>query len=314
MMIVNVSGHEPDSNRAGLEYAATYHPDHPTGIVPGLTNEQYHAAPGVSNSGLGLIERSPAHYFARYLDPSREPEVQTPAMRAGSALHTAILEPDDFMARYAVEPLDVPRRPSVTQLNAKNPSAATVAAINFWQEFDAFNAGREIITRDDYDTFMRCAEAVRSHPAVSFLFGTGVAEQSVFARDPETGVLVKSRPDYLAKVDAASVYLDIKSTDDARPDMFGKSCHNYGYNRQVALGQDVLEWAGLPRPDATFLIAFERTRPFGVIVYEPDAEFMDKGRSRYRRPLDIYASCLAADNWPCYPQTVTPLSLPRWAA
>jgi len=285
-----------------------------TGIIPGLSNEQYHAAPGVSNSGLGLVERSPAHYYAKYLDPNREPEEPTPAMRAGTALHTAILEPDTFAVRYVVVPQDAPRRPSVTQLNAKNPSADTVFAINWWAHFDAENAGREIITADEYERFMRCAAAVHAHPTIAYLIGKGVAEQSVFAVDPETGVIVKTRPDYLAKVDSATVYLDFKSTDDARPDAFARSCHNYGYNRQVALGEDALEWSGVGRPDATFLIPFERDNPHGVMVYEPDADFRAIGRARYRRPLNTYAECLATNRWPCYPETVTPLSLPKWAA
>ena len=57
---------------------------------------------GISNSGLGLIAKSPAHYQAS-LQMTRK---QTPALQLGSAVHCAVLEPEEFGKRYALAEFD----------------------------------------------------------------------------------------------------------------------------------------------------------------------------------------------------------------
>ena len=76
-----------------------------------MNNEQYHAdTSAISASGLKLFMRSPAHYYAAYLDPNRVERQPTPAMRLGTATHCAILEPTRFNAEYAVIPESIDRR------------------------------------------------------------------------------------------------------------------------------------------------------------------------------------------------------------
>ena len=81
-------------------------------ILENLTNAEYHASEGISASGLKLIGRSPLHYWAAYLDPKREPRVETPALKLGTAIHTAVLEPMRFADEYVVVPDSAPRRPT----------------------------------------------------------------------------------------------------------------------------------------------------------------------------------------------------------
>ena len=85
-------------------------PEYP--IEPGIYDmpeEQYFDFPAFSNSDLKLIARSPAHYWAAKRDPGREPDEDTPARKAGRALHCTILEPDDFQNRYIMAPANAPR-------------------------------------------------------------------------------------------------------------------------------------------------------------------------------------------------------------
>ena len=58
----------------------------------------------ISKSGLDLINRAPAHYWERYLNPHASPQKETPALLIGSAVHCAVLEPEEFGKRYAVGP------------------------------------------------------------------------------------------------------------------------------------------------------------------------------------------------------------------
>ena len=76
-----------------------------------MTNEDYHAdTSAISASGLKLFMRSPAHYYATYLDPNRIERSPTPAMRVGTATHCAILEPERFSAEYIALPEGLDRR------------------------------------------------------------------------------------------------------------------------------------------------------------------------------------------------------------
>ena len=67
-----------------------------------LSNEAYHSGPGVSQSQLKLIDRSPAHLRAS-LDGQTK-NSQTPGMFIGTAIHAAALEPEEFDKQYVVAP------------------------------------------------------------------------------------------------------------------------------------------------------------------------------------------------------------------
>jgi len=67
-----------------------------------MNNADYHADPAVSASHLHAIAKSPQHYWSRFLDPQRQPVEPTAAMRLGSLVHCAVLEPEELHKRYAV--------------------------------------------------------------------------------------------------------------------------------------------------------------------------------------------------------------------
>ena len=280
-------------------------------VIEGMGNDEYHAAEGISASGLKLIGRSPLHYWSRYIDPNREPQEETPALRLGTAIHTAVLEPARFAAEYVVVPYGAPRRPTLTQLNAKKPSDDTVASIAWWQQFDKENEGKTILSIDDHATCMAISERLRHHPAASVLFRTGVAETSMFWTDPETGVLCKCRPDWLIK---GMAILDVKSTTDAGAEPFSRSVYNYEYHMQAAWYLDgVRHCLGADGPQAFIFAAFEKEAPHAPAFYSADGEMISIGRRLYKRRLQIYAECKSKDFWPGYPAGITSLSLPAWA-
>ena len=102
-----------------------------------MSNEQYHALDDyVSKSDLDTFDKSPRHYFLKRLSPDRLPQEQTKAMIIGSAFHSLLLEPNGFPSEFlTVEPF-APKKPTLSQRNAKKPSAATLEAIAYWDEFE----------------------------------------------------------------------------------------------------------------------------------------------------------------------------------
>ena len=259
-----------------------------------LSSIDYHAHPAISKSGLDLIAKSPAHYIAS----RQQPREVTPSMRQGSALHTMILEPELWPTLYGVRP------PMDRRTTAGKQAAAA---------WDEQHRGLEPVTFEEYDRWSRCADAVRNHPACSFLFSKGEAERSFFAHDPVTGQQVKARPDWLAQVESSRLYVELKSTTDAKPQSFARSAWNFRYHVQPAFYYDVIEWSGEPPPDGTIIIAFEPEPPFGIMVYEPTARWIERGREDYRRDLDLYHHCVTHNDWPGYPPEVQSLDLPAWA-
>jgi hypothetical protein len=70
-------------------------------LQPGLTLADIDNIQRVSPSFLKPAKRSLAHAWAAYVDPDRSVE-QTDAMRIGTMLHCAILEPERFETEYVV--------------------------------------------------------------------------------------------------------------------------------------------------------------------------------------------------------------------
>jgi hypothetical protein len=279
----------------------------------GMPEQDYRANQAVANSDLKVIKRSPAHFIARRNQQLAKVEKDTPATIAGKALHCAILEPHLFSQNYGVLPGDAPAKPNSRQINAKNPSIETINAINWWRAWEESHPGMTIITLDQYDEFMRTAESVRSQSTIrGYLEAEGDQETSVFAVDPETGVPVKCRTDIRRMIGSSRICLDLKSTDDARPETFNRIAWNFGYFQGAAFYTDVQEWAGEPI-DLFLIIAFEREAPYGCKLYELNADDVQRGRDQYRSALDLYAHCHKHNDWPCYSDDIEVLSAPAWA-
>lgn len=275
-----------------------------------IPDAQYFAADGINNSGLKEIRRSPAHFKYRQDNP-KEP---TAAMKAGTALHCAILEPGAFMNRFAIMPDNCPRRPTQRQIEAKKPSQATTDAIAFWTMWDLDNAGKQTMTATDAAEYLEIGCMVRQHPEVAPFFNReGRAEHAVFGIDPITKMLCKVKPDYLTVFKTYNICLEVKSTDDARPAAFQRTAYNFGYFQAAAFYQDVIKWSGQPPIDLYLILAFERTAPYGMKLYEvPDSE-LDRGRDQYMAAMAVYKECLDADYWPAYDTEIETLEFPAWA-
>lgn len=266
-----------------------------TGLYSTLTNDEYHSTVGISKSGLDLIARSPQHYWHAYLNPNRTPREETPAMRLGTAIHAAVLEPDAFQADYLPAP----------KLDRRTKEGKAMYA-----DLQAMAEDRnmELLDADEYEACLRIADQVRQHPAAKVLFSVGHPEQSAFWTDDETGVLCKARPDWLMP----SAILDVKSTEDASLSGFQKTVVKWRYHVQAAWYLDGLHQATGIRPQAFIFAVFEKNPPYAAGFYFADNDMIDLGRREYRKLLRIYAECLHTDRWPGYSNEILPVSLPAW--
>jgi len=261
-----------------------------------MTNEDYHAdTSAISASGLKLFARSPAHYYAAYLDPNRIERSPTPAMRVGTATHCAILEPERFSAEYIALPEGLDRR-------TKEGKQAYA---------DLLATGAELLTSDDMSLVVNMACAFRDNATSRALFDRKhVVEQSIFAE--VNGVACKCRPDFMT-ADGLMV-MDVKTTSDASPESFGKSAWSIGYHIQAAFYRRVIQSATGITPDFIFGCV-ESDRPYLTAYYTVPQYLLDYADGVIDALLEQYAECLRSGIWHGYIAEIEPqeLSVPGYA-
>lgn len=267
-----------------------------------MTNEEYHSDNiRISNSGISLlVSKTPAHYFARYLAPDREPNQPTPAMELGTLSHTAILEP-----HLSADWLPMPKFDGRT-----NAGKAALA------EFLETNAGRKCVPAGDYETVSRMRDAVHNHPGAAYLLnadGRRIVEGTAHFTEPESGAACKVRPDLLTLPESDLWNVDLKTTEDASPAEFNRSVAKFGYHRQAPFYLDGVAYATGERPRQFAFIAVEKRPPYGVAVYYLSEATLEYGREEYLRQLRVYAECRRLNQWPGYPVGLQELTLPKWA-
>lgn len=263
----------------------------PGRLAPALSAEDYHADPALGNSGLGLIERSIAHLL-REVRPSED----SPALLVGSALHCAVLEPDAYHERYAAAP-EVDRR-------TKEGKAT-------WAEFVEQAEGRTVLTSAQSETIEDMSDALREHPTASRLLAGGAVELSAFW--DMSGIACKCRPDHVSA--DGRVLADLKTTQDASPEAFAKSCANFAYHRQAAWYTRGWEAVTGLRADFVF-VTVEKAPPYGVACYTLDAAALAEGWLRAQESVAKYRRFLAtpaAERCAGYDPKIRELALPRWA-
>lgn len=272
------------------------------GIYPSIPNEFYHhSGIGISKSDLDLIHRSPAHFVAGKAEPRKE----TPAMLLGTVTHAAILEPDTFDSRYIVSP-KFDRRTK----QGKDESAAFDA--------EAELKGLTPIDADVYEAARNMSDAARAHPIARRLLGIGTAEASVFWHDyslleycgcEADSMYCKARPDLLFD----NMVIDLKTTDDARPEAFRRKIANFRYHVQQAYYSDGIKTVTGEAPSTFVFLVVETTPPHGINIFMLDDDSVELGRAAYKTDLQTYIECLKSNDWPSYAPEVSVIDLPKWA-
>ena len=241
--------------------------------------EDYFNHVGISVSGLNLIDKSPAHYQASLQGYKK----QSAAFLLGSAVHCAVLEPDEFPKRYVLADYD--RR--TKEGKAKHA--------------EMLDRGLEGLTAEMYTQVIGMQKSVLSHPLAKILFSNGNAEVSCFHN--EDGVHTKARADYL-KDDSI---VDLKTTQDASPREFLKSVMNFKYYRQAAWYLNKFNHYG--PIDSFYFVAVEKEPPYAVAVYQLEDALIERGDVECDRLFRIYKNCLEMEDWPSYPEEIMTLTL-----
>lgn len=257
-----------------------------------MTDVEYHKHPSVSNSSLGKILKSPAHYQA-YLT---EPRESTAAQHFGSLFHKRLLEPELYKSSVCVDISVGDKRKKENQEK--------------YQEFLALNVHREVVSIEQSRHLEGMTNAVFANSAASKLLLQARNEQAFFWHDLKSGVDCKCKPDVLRE---GHIIVDIKTTRDASRAAFGRDAFRFGYHRQAAFYLRGLSAVTGHRYDTFLIVAVEKEPPYGVTVHVFDDTQIQLGEAQVEKALKLYKECSVLEDWPSYDSDIKPLSYPAWA-
>jgi hypothetical protein len=277
------------------EWARAVFPDPGRAVLRNVPEEVYHATKGlISKSALDEVARSLAHY--RY-SVDAEPEPDTTATIIGRCFHTITLEPD-------LTDEKIVKLPDFGDMRSSKNRDTRDA----WLVSEGF--GRTPLKPDDYATVVAMRDAVHRHPAARKLMRRGESEVTALWTDPATGLRCKSRADRLVAMDG--VFVDLKSANDASPEMFARAAANFRYHVQDAFYSRAFEENDIHIENFVFVVV-EKEPPYAVAVYQLDDTARRRGEQLYMREMRALAEAILSDRWPGYGDAVMPLALPKWA-
>ena len=283
----------------------------------------YRKADAVSQSELKEVLRSPAHWLARY-GPEAEPTFPSNAMIIGTALHAKVLEPEIFDKEF-VDRSSKPKELTIGQLKEELDSAGIEYKKTAKKpELEAllYPDGKPVDKRtslapEDFKMVCGMADALRTHPVAGNWFDPGrknyrkANEVSMYAT--AMGMDVKGRLDRLEKTEDGWMILDLKTTDDASPEVFQKKAFNMGYHIQAAFYSDLVRWVFGPDEKVTFMFcAIERKAPHGIGLYRASEPMIELGRQKYTEAIRTLRYCKETGVFGGYSPEPQELNLPGW--
>ena len=258
-----------------------------------MSNEEYHAAPGVNASKLKTMTKCPA--LIEWEQNCPVDNDKTGAIDLGTAFHVMVLEPEKFDGLYVVEP----------QLDRRTKEGKALAA-----EFELSSQAKTILTALEFKKLSLMRGSLMAHPiAKQLLLNQIGTEISIFAEDGD-GELLKIRIDLESEINGVTFVVDLKSID--RIENISKAINERGYDISASHYRHVYRLHHGKYPDYFLLIFVAKTAEMGrypVQVGEISGEDMAEGERKRAALLNQYKECKASGVWP----GITTFSRYKWA-
>jgi len=254
-------------------------------MIQKMSDKEYFAHKGISQSFLKAFKRSPAHA----LYALKHPKEPTDAMLIGTCLHALILERKRVFVALPE-----------SAKGASNVAKAVKAAFAIEHE------GKIILSADDAARVESMAESVLNHSGASAILGFGgESELPIFWE--ENNITMKGKID---RVNPLGV-IDVKTTKDASLAEFAKSVYNFGYHVQAAHYLAGAAANGLPCDDF-IIIAVENEPPYCTALRKIDHVSIMEGEQERQELIAKYKKCVEKKHWPGYNDEIETVSIPKW--
>lgn len=287
--------------------------------APPVEAADYHAHPAWSSSRLKFAATHTGRaYFARYEDPLRVPTPPTEPMRQGSLCDCVISQPDKANERYAVMPLDAPRRPTAKQLvdgqDSKPGTKAHDAYLDaqdreaWWVDFTANLGRREVISLDWWTRAEQIRDVLMADPEV----GAMLRDALLTSQLPHIWTDDQGRQcRYLPDLETASGGLwDLKKAASTAPRKMTAQSYGLAYDIQLShYGHGFQDRYGAQAVE-TGLICYEWDAPHDYVVMPATPELLELGNQRREAAIQQIEAWRAAGEWPSHGRH--PLDPPAW--
>lgn len=226
-----------------------------------VSNDIYHSDSSISASGLKTISKYSVYHFIN------QQQKETSSMAFGTAVHTALLEKDDFYEIYY--PM-----PEIGDLRKKENKELKAEAEEKAQ-------GKILLNYDDYQKIKHIIQNFKKNKLAQH-YCRGEVELSHYLEFND--VPVRVRPDVINHV--AGFITDVKTCQDASPEAFRRDVWKWGYHLQAAFYMDMLE------VDTFKFVCVEVNHPYTVVVHTLDNEFIELGRKKWHQALEDWKEYL----------------------
>jgi len=279
------------------------------GIHHLLDERVYRNDPAIAISDLKEMSLSPLHFWSKKFGGYRAE--QTEAQEIGTLTHLSVLEPEEYARKTVLKPADAPRKPTDAQRNAKKPSEDTIAAIKWWDDWSAANAGKTELSQDDSTQIAGITQGVMSNADAVKLMDGALKEVAMFKTIVVNGVTIrtKGKADIIcsSKGSDAEAIADLKTVDRgyANPDDFSYSIKKWGYAQQAAWYIDLYNMltatddpftTDVKKSRWVFIVA-EKLPPYVCVTLELDEDSIEVGRAINKRHLETLAECFKTNVW-----------------
>ena len=279
------------------------------GIHHLLDERVYRNDPAIAISDLKEMSLSPLHFWSKKFGGYRAE--QTEAQEIGTLTHLSVLEPEEYARKTVLKPADAPRKPTDAQRNAKKPSEDTIAAIKWWDDWSATNAGKTELSQDDSTQIAGITQGVMSNADAVKLMDGALKEVAMFKTIVVNGVTIrtKGKADIIcsSKGSDAEAIADLKTVDRgyANPDDFSYSIKKWGYAQQAAWYIDLYNMltstddpftTDVKKSRWVFIVA-EKLPPYVCVTLELDEDSIEVGRAINKRHLETLAECFKTNVW-----------------
>jgi hypothetical protein len=265
------------------------------GLYPDIPEDEYHRDP-VPEGSLSVTSAKkllPPGCPAIFAWERQHPKPPTKSMELGTVVHGLVLGTG--------QPVGVVDADNWRGNEAKEAKAKAIAA------------GEVPMLAKDYAEAKAIAAAVHAHPLAGALLAEGDAEQSMFWQDPEFGIWLRGRTDWLTWFGNPTV-VDVKTCASASPEDVAKSIAKYGYYMQDPWYREgIAATTGCTPEDVEFLFLFVPTeQPYLPMIYRLGDADVELGTQRNRIAREKYRDCTEAGIWPAWSEDIVDIALPGW--
>lgn len=274
-------------------------------ILYGISYEEYDKLEGLRSSDLKNLKRSPRYF--QYCQG--HPKEETDSMEFGKLVHSAMEDCQGFARRLLVEP-KFEGKTKDGKISTSLACAEVKQKRDAW--FECLPADALIVKDEWHEKLTNILESIASNTFVREIIRQGSREVSIQVRDPETGELLKCRPDLIA---LDRFLVDFKTTTDARPNRFLRAIFDqdyFFYILQMAHYVYCMKLAGIGDGESATILAIESEPGFDIRAYPLERAELEVGEEARTALMRLYMQCKSTGKWPGYQQRAIPTGIPTW--